>query len=327
MNNKYLSQFVSSIKEKKFVLSSIDWVKWGVPAAFLLLFIFYSISSPRFLRISNFINIAKQSSGLAIISWGMTLAMITGGVDLSAGSVVALVSVVTAMLLKEFSLGFALFGGIMVSVIIGLIDGIIIGKFKLPAFIITVGMMQIARGCALTLTNGKPIFGLGSKAFRWLGQGDIFGIPFMMLIVIITGIISYFLLSKTKFGLNIYAIGGNEEAAIYSGVPVVKIKILTYMYLGLLVGIAGVLLTSRVNSGQPLMASNLELEAIAAVCIGGTSLFGGTGSIEGTFFGIILMSVLTNGLNLLGVSTFVQRIIVGMVIILSVFTSSLRFKK
>lgn len=316
-----------NMEKEKLNLSSIDWVKWGIPAAFLLMFIFFSISTPNFLRINNFINIAKQSSSLAVISWGVTLIIISGGIDLSTGSVVALVSVISTMLLKDFGLGFALLGGVMLSVIIGLLDGVIISKLKLPPFLVTVAMMSIARGCALTLTAGVPIFGLKNDAFKWIGKGDIFGIPFMMIIALATGVITYLLLNKTKFGLYIYSIGGNEEAAMYSGVPVEKIKILIYLYSGLLVGISGLMLASRVNSGQPLMGSGLELEAIAAICIGGTSLFGGKGSIEGTFFGVILMGVLQNGLNLLGVSTFVQQIVVGIAIILSVLLSVIRFKR
>ena len=324
--NNFTSSTIYTINKRRLNLSSIDWVKWGIPVAFLAMCIFFSISSPRFLRMSNFINVAKQSSSLAVMSWGVTLIIISAGIDLSVGSVVALVSVISAMLLKDFGLGFALLGGVMVSVIIGLIDGIIVSKLKLPAFIVTLGMMSIARGSALTITGGIPVFGLESNTFKWIGQGDILGIPFMLLVAIATGVITYLLLNKTKFGLYIYSIGGNEEASIYSGIPVEKIKILIYLYSGLLVGIAGILLTSRVNSGQPLMGSGMELEAIASVIIGGTSLFGGKGSIEGTFFGVILISILHNGLNLLGISTFIQQVIVGIVIILSVLTSVIRFK-
>jgi len=279
------------------------------------LIIVFWIMTPYFLTVSNFLNIAQQTSINAVIALGMTFVIISGGIDLSVGSVLAFAGVVTAGLLGVgVPIFLALLLGIIVGFLCGSVNGVLIAWGHLPPFISTLGMMSIARGAALLFTGGRPISGF-SQGMRFLTEGRLFFIPMPVFIMIVLYIIGHIVLTRTKIGRYAYAIGGNEEASVLSGIPVKLYKLLIYGISGLLSGMAAILLTARLNSAQPIAGLNYELDAIAATVIGGTSLMGGEGSILGTLIGAFIMGVLRNGLNILGVSSFIQQIIIGTVII------------
>lgn len=276
------------------------------------------ILTPHFLTVSNLINVAQQTSINAIIAVGLTFVIISGGIDLSVGSIVAFAGVVMASLLERaVPAPVAVLAGLGAGSACGLINGALISWGRLPPFIATLGMMSVARGGALLYTDGRPISGF-SESFRWLTAGEIAWVPVPILLMAMVYLISHFVLRRTPFGRYVFAIGGNEEAAVLSGVPVRPYKMLVYGASGLLSGLAAVVLTARLNSAQPIAGINYELDAIAATVIGGTSLMGGQGSVVGTLIGALIMGVLRNGLNLLGVSSFVQQLVIGAVIILAV---------
>ena len=274
--------------------------------------------SPHFLTISNILNIAQQTSINAIIAVGMTFVIITAGIDLSVGSILAFSGVVLASALDTgLPVPVALLIGLAVGMLCGIVNGILISYGRLPPFISTLGMMSVARGAALLYTQGRPISGF-SESFRFLAAGEILSIPTPVIIMILVYIIAHFLLNRTKLGRYTYAIGGNEEAAILSGINVKYYKTMIYALCGMLSGLAAIILTARLNSAQPIAGIMYELDAIAATVIGGTSLMGGEGRIVGTLIGALIMGVLRNGLNLLGVSSFVQQTVIGAVIIFAV---------
>jgi ribose transport system permease protein len=274
--------------------------------------------SPYFLTISNILNIAQQTSINAIIAVGMTFVIITAGIDLSVGSILAFSGVVLASALDAgLPVPVALLIGLAVGILCGFVNGILISYGRLPPFISTLGMMSVARGAALLYTQGRPISGF-SESFRFLAAGEILSIPTPVIIMILVYIIAHFLLNRTKLGRYTYAIGGNEEAAILSGINVKYYKTMIYALCGMLSGLAAIILTARLNSAQPIAGIMYELDAIAATVIGGTSLMGGEGRIVGTLIGALIMGVLRNGLNLLGVSSFVQQTVIGAVIIFAV---------
>jgi ribose transport system permease protein len=274
--------------------------------------------TPHFLTISNLLNVAEQATIIAIIAVGMTFVIITGGIDLSVGSVLAFAGVVMASVLqKGVSLPVALLIGLGVGLACGLVNGLLITIGRLPPFIATLGMMSVARGAALMYTEGRPISGF-SESFRSLATGEVLLIPTPVAIMIVVYVIAHFVLRRTKVGRYTYAIGGNEEATLLSGINVRVYKTLVYGIAGMLAGLAAILLTARLNSAQPIAGMNYELDAIAATVIGGTSLLGGEGTVTGTLIGALIMAVLRNGLNLLSVSSFFQQVVIGSVIILAV---------
>lgn len=276
------------------------------------------ILTPYFFTISNLLNVAQQTSINGIIAVGMTFVIITAGIDLSVGSIVAFSGVVLASVLQAgIPLPLALLAGLGAGLLCGLVNGFLITYGKLPPFISTLGMMSVARGAALLYTQGRPISGF-SKTFRFLATGEILHIPSPVIIMVVVYITAHFVLTRTKLGRYAYAIGGNEEAAILSGVKVKFYKATVYGLSGMLSGLAAIVLTARLNSAQPIAGIMYELDAIAATVIGGTSLMGGEGRITGTLIGAFIMGVLRNGLNLLGVSSFVQQTVIGSVIIIAV---------
>jgi ribose/xylose/arabinose/galactoside ABC-type transport system permease subunit len=292
-----------------------------VPAAILALVALFGIMAPTFVQPSNAANIGRQVASTALIAWGQTMVILTAGIDLSVGSVAALVSVVSASVMKSSGAPAGIAAGLLVGTAAGFINGFFIGRVKMPAFVVTLAMMSAARGAALTYTGGVPVFGLESRLLEFLGAGSILGIPVSAIIALGGLLAVYLLLTRTRLGLAIYAIGGSEPAATLAGIPVGRYLVYVYTMTGFLVGISGILLTGRMNSGQPLIGSDLNLASIAAVCIGGTSLFGGRGSVIGTAFGLLLVGLLTNGLDIIGISSFVQQIIIGGVILVSVLVS------
>ncbi|HEX9973269.1 MAG TPA: ribose ABC transporter permease [bacterium] len=292
--------------------------QFGTLLGLMVLVIILWILTPYFLTVSNLLNIAQQTAINAIIAVGMTFVIITAGIDLSVGSILAFSGVVLASVLHiNLPAPIAIIIGFAVGLCCGLVNGLLITFGRLPPFISTLGMMSVARGAALMYSNGRPISGF-SPSFRFLATGEVFHIPMPVIIMIFVYIIAHFVLTKTKLGRYTYAIGGNEEAALLSGVNVKFNKAVVYGICGMLSGLAAVILTARLNSAQPIAGIMYELDAIAATVIGGTSLMGGEGTIIGTLIGAFIMGVLRNGLNLLGVSSFIQQIVIGSVIIIAV---------
>lgn len=317
--------------------------KFAALLGVILLIIVFSFTSDAFFTVSNGMTIALQTTSIAYLGVGATCVIITGGIDLSVGSVLALAGVAAAMLTKAgMPVPLAMVGGIIVGGLCGLVNGLIITKMKLPPFIATLGMMMVARGVTLQITGAKPVSGLGD-AFGVLGNGALFkvveedasgfplvhfpGIPYavilMILIIIVVGVV----LTKTTFGRHLYSIGSNEEAARLSGVDVIRVKIGAYTLGGLLAGLTGCVLMSRLVTAQPNEGIAYEMDAIASAVIGGTSLMGGVGTISGTAIGSFVIGILRNGLNMNGVSNFVQQIIIGLVIIGTVWIDQMRNKR
>jgi ribose transport system permease protein len=292
--------------------------QFGTLAGLLGLCAVLWILTPHFLTVSNLLNVAQQTSINAIIAVGLTFVIISGGIDLSVGSLVAFSGVVLASLLQRgLPVPIAIAGGLGAGLGCGLINGALITFGRLPPFIATLGMMSVARGAALLYTDGRPVSGFGDT-FRWLATGELGFIPAPVALMVVIYAVAHFALRRTPFGRYVFAIGGNEEAALLSGVPVRFHKTMVYGACGLLSAVAAIVLTARLNSAQPIAGINYELDAIAATVIGGTSLMGGQGSVVGTLIGALIMGVLRNGLNLLGVSSFVQQLVIGAVIILAV---------
>ena len=290
----------------------------GTLSGLLGLMVVLWILTPHFLTVSNLLNVAEQATIIAIVAVGMTFVIITGGIDLSVGSVLAFAGVVMASALHSgVPLPLALLIGLGVGLLCGVINGLLITIGRLPPFIATLGMMSVARGAALMFTEGRPISGF-SEGFRSIATGEILRIPAPVVIMIVVYLIAHFVLRRTKLGRYTYAIGGNEEAALLSGINVRLNKTMVYGIAGLLSGLAAILLTARLNSAQPIAGMSYELDAIAATVIGGTSLLGGEGTISGTLIGAMIMAVLRNGLNLLSVSSFFQQVVIGSVIIFAV---------
>lgn len=292
-----------------------------------LLVLVLSLLSPHFLTTENLLNITRQVAVNAILATGMTFVIISAGIDLSVGSVLALSGCVMAIALNA---GVGIFPGILLAVgvgsLCGLANGFMTGFLRVPPFIATLGMMSIARGLALVVTGGYPIFEL-PEGFSYLGTGYLWDVlPVSLLFTFLVLVAAHFVLTRMKLGRYVYVIGGNEEAAVLSGVNVRATKMLIYTICGFLAGLASVVFVSRLNSAQPTAGIAYELDAIAATVIGGTSLFGGVGSIGGTVIGALIMGVLRNGLNLLNVSSFWQQVVIGVVIITAVYVDQLRHR-
>ncbi|WP_018247411.1 ABC transporter permease [Orenia marismortui] len=283
------------------------------------LIIVMSFLSEYFLTVHNLMNVTRQVSINAVLALGMTFVILTGGIDLSVGSVLALSSVITAGLMSSgMNIALVLIVGIGVGTLLGLLNGILVAKGKMQPFIVTLGMMTIARGLTLIYSNGRPISGF-DKAFRFLGTGHLLGVPVPVIIMFALLAVSYVVLKKTPFGRYVYAIGGNEKATELSGINTDKIKIGVYAISGFLASVSGIILASRLNSAQPTAGTGYELDAIAAVVLGGTSLAGGQGGIVGTIIGALIIGILNNGLNLLNVSSFYQLVAKGAVILIAIF--------
>jgi ribose transport system permease protein len=299
-----------------------------IVAVMLLLGLVLSILSPYFLTAGNVSNLLKQVSILALLAAGQTLVILSAGIDLSVGSILALSAVLMGGMIKnaEMAPGLAILLGILIAGGVGACNGIVISKAKLPPFIVTLGMMGIARGLALVYTKGIS-FQISSKLLQFIGDGTILGMPFPIIVVIILYGILYLVLKKHVFGRNVYAIGDNEEAARLAGINVDRHKILIYTISGLCAGLAAAVMISRLSSAPPNVANGSELQAIAAVIIGGTSFTGGIGSIETTLIGAMIMTMMSNGLNILGVSSFWQQVFVGFITILAVWLDKLKSRR
>lgn len=295
--------------------------------ALIILMAVITIINSNFLTANNLLNLLLQVTSNALIAFGMTFVILTGGIDLSVGSILALSSALTAGLLGSgMPVTLAILISLILGCILGMINGLLISYGKLAPFIVTLATMTIFRGATLVYTNGNPITkGLSDTfLFQFLGQGYIVGIPFPVIIMFIVFIVLYVLLHKTAFGKSVYAIGGNEKAAYISGVKLNKVKIIIYSISGIMASISGLIITSRLSSAQPTAGASYEMDAIAAVVLGGTSLSGGKGRILGTLIGALIIGVLNNGLNIIGVSAFWQQVVKGVVILIAVLID--RFK-
>jgi ribose/xylose/arabinose/galactoside ABC-type transport system permease subunit len=292
--------------------------QFGTLSGLILLCIVLWILTPHFLTVSNLLNIAQQTTLVAIVAVGMTFVIITAGIDLSVGSVLAFSGVVMATVLqKDIPMAVALAAALGTGLLAGLFNGTLITVGRLPPFIATLGMMSIARGAALVFTEGRPVSGF-SESFRQIAVGEFLYLPAPVIIMLSIYLIAQFILNNTRLGRYTYAIGGNEEAALLSGVNVRFYKTAVYGLCGMLSGLAAIILTARLNSAQPIAGMMYELDAIAATVIGGASLTGGEGTVFGTLIGALIIGVLRNGLNLLDISSFVQQIVIGAVIVIAV---------
>ena len=281
-----------------------------------------SIINPRFLTIYNILNVLRQTSINSIIAAGMTFVILTGGIDLSVGSVLAFCGAVSASLVGAGQpVLVVLIIALLTGSVVGLVTGIIVSRGKVQAFIATLVTMTIMRGATLVFTQGKPIdasTGRAANAFAGLGGGYLLGIPVPIYIMVIVYVLAWYTLHQTRFGRYIYALGGNEEAARLSGLSTLKLKTVVYGISGFLASLGGIILTARLSSAQPTAGTGYELDAIAAVVLGGTSLAGGTGRILGTIIGALIIGILNNALNIMNVSSYYQMIAKGAVILLAV---------
>jgi ribose/xylose/arabinose/galactoside ABC-type transport system permease subunit len=294
----------------------------GTLAGLFGLCVLLAFVTPYFLTVSNLLNVCEQTSINAVIAVGMTCVILTGGIDLSVGSIVALAGVVLGAALKAgYPPSLAIPLSLAAGTVCGVCNGLLITRGRLPPFIATLGMMSVARGLALLFTDGRPISGF-EASFRGIATGRVAGVPVPVLVTIVVYVGAHFMLTRTRFGRYVFAIGGNEEAARLSGVAVGFHKTVVYALSGLASAFAAVLLTARINSAQPIAGISYELDAIAAAVIGGTSLLGGSGSAGGTLIGALIMGVLRNGLNLLGISSFLQQVVIGSVIVSAVLLDS-----
>ena len=299
--------------------------KYGILLAFIIVCIIITILNPKFISGTNIFNVVRQTSLIGIIAVGLTFVILAADIDLSVGSVAALAGVISAGLIANDGLSVfpAVIIPLFVCVILGLIMGLVITKAHVHSFVVSLGMLSIARGLALVYTKGFSISGL-NKDFRVLGGGQVWVFPMPVIIFAVILIVAHFILKKTPYGKYVYAIGGNIEATRLSGINVDLCRIVSFGISSLMAGLGGIILASRVASGQPTACEGWELDGIAAVIIGGTSLYGGRGGIPGTLVGALFLGVLRNGLDLLQVSPFYQRIFIGFLIVAAVILDSVK---
>ena len=302
------------------------WVKrFSTLIGLILICLVLSLVSKHFLSFENFINILLQNANIAILAVGLTLVILLGEIDLSVGGVEALGCVVAAWMMVYGGLGIipSIIIALIAGTLCGLISGFFVAYFRFHSFVSTLAMMGIARGLALIYTQGASIYGL-PDSFRFIGQGSIGPIPVPVLVAAVVLLLAHLLLTQFRLGNHIYAIGGNIEAARLAGINVGRVKLIVLSLSGLCSGLAGIIMASRLNSGQGTIGETDLLDAIASVIIGGTSLMGGVGTIPGTIIGVLVISVIRNGLNLLGVSSFWQMVAIGVIIICAVLVDEIR---
>lgn len=315
--NKFTSFFRRALKVREL----------GILIPFLVICIATAIYKPVFLNTGNLIEMARSISFTVIMSVGMTVVIIGGGIDLSIGSVLALNGIITGMMLKSgLPIPVAILIGMLVGVVFGFLNGFVIVKYKIPPMIATLGMMYIVRGIVYVITKGQPIYPF-PKAFNAIGQGTFLGLPYSIYIAIVVLFLGDFILKRTTFGRSVMAVGGNVETARISGININKTTILIYMFCSVCATITGVLMTARLSSAQVNAGNDTALTVIASVIIGGTSLFGGSGSVWGTLIGTALMTVLSYAMVIVRISVYWQLIVVGTIIILAVIIDTLRRRR
>lgn len=290
----------------------------------IVLFVALAVASPHFLTNTNLASVVRQTAVINIMALGMTIIIISNGIDLSVGSILAMGGLLGTMAMERgapVSAGIAV--GIATGLVCGLLNGVLIARLRIAPFIVTLGTLGIIRGLALIISNGLPVHKIPPK-FSFLGEGTLMGVPFVLWILIFCAALMHFLLEHTRLGRYAFAIGSNLEAAVYAGIPVRFHTTAVYAIGGMMTGLAGMIEASRLMTGQPTAGQGYELQAIAAVVIGGGSLHGGEGSVVGTLIGAFIMGLLSNGSDLLGVSPYLQQAIIGTVIILAVSVDELR---
>jgi ribose transport system permease protein len=300
------------------------WDRVGIFLVLLLLIALMSAIAPNFLSVDNAVNVARSVSINAILAAGMTVVILTAGIDLSVGSILAVAGVGGVLLATNgVPTPLALLGGIAIGALCGAVNGALIAWLALPAFIVTLGSLTYLRGLAYSMLDGQPLVAT-DLGFRGIGNGSIAGIPQPVVVMLVVYVVFWFLLERTRFGRHVYAVGGNIEAARLAGINVKRVLLSTYMLAGAAAGVAGLIFSARVLSAQPTAGNGYELDAIAAVVLGGTSLAGGRGRIFGTLVGAVIIGVLSNGLVLLDVPFFYQLMIKGVVIIIAIALDSLK---
>lgn len=304
---------LSNVLGNKFIQKNIPLM------GLFALIIIISILSSAFFTSYNILSVLRQASINGLIAFGMMFVILSSGIDLSVGSTLAFSSLIMAKLIQiGVNSPIAILASLIIGVIIGIINGLLISKGKLQPMIATLSTMMVLRGLTLFISNGVPVSKLGEGMIGWVGRGDFVSIPVPVYILILIFFVIHFILNRTVFGKRVYAIGGNAKAARLSGIEVEKYLIYVYIFSGVLAALAGVILTSRIDSAVPTAGISYEMNAIAAVVIGGASLTGGRGKVTGTLIGILIIAVLINGLNLLGTSAYLQQIITGLIIITAV---------
>jgi ribose/xylose/arabinose/galactoside ABC-type transport system permease subunit len=293
----------------------------------IILAIALSFLNKNFMTVQNMLNVLRQLSYVGIIAIGMTFVILSAQIDLSVGSVAALAGMMFGVLFRDFGAPWplALAGAIFAGIVVGLINGTFVAYLRIPAFVVTLGMMTILRGAVLLMSQGRSIGPYPDK-FVWIGTGFVFGLPFPTILLIIMLIVGFIALKYSIFGRYVYAIGGNPEAARLSGVNVKKFSLIVFLIVSFAAALAGIVMTARLNSSVPSLGDGMEMDAIAAVCVGGTSLYGGRGSILKTIVGALIMTLIRNGLNILRVSTWWQLVVVGLILIVAVYSSTRREK-
>lgn len=293
----------------------------------IALFVFLSIASPYFLSATNLAAVVRQTAVINIMALGMTLVIVSGGIDLSVGAILAFAGTIGTMALAAgMPLGVGLLIGVLCGFAWGFVNGLLTTTLQMPPFIVTLGTLGIVRGLTLIISGGLPVVGM-PREFAFLGEGSIGGVPFVLLVLLACSVVTYFILHSTKLGRYTYAIGSNKDAAIYAGIPVAGYTIAVYAISGMLTGISGMIEASRLMTGQPTAGQGYELQVIAAVVIGGGSLTGGEGSVVGTLIGAFIMGLLSNGSDLLGINPYVQQAIIGAVIIVAVALDEARKRR
>lgn len=310
--------------------------RYGIFIALVVMCLTLAIISENFLSTRNILNVLRQTSINGILAIGMTFVILTRGIDLSVGSVVAFAGLVAGSLATTAATGMvgngpypallAIAAGLAVGMACGAVSGVIVARFNVPAFVATLGMLSAARGMALIYSGGRPIPSLTDE-FRWIGTGSIWGIPVPIFLLLGTFAVAHFVLTQTRFGRQVYAVGGNPHAAKVSGLPVRRIRFAVYIIAGALAGLAGMILAARTGSALPQAGIAYELDAIAAVVIGGTSLAGGVGRVTGTLIGALLIGVMNNGLDLMGVESYYQQVIKGILIVIAVMLDQSKNKQ
>lgn len=298
----------------------------GALIALLLLIVVISIISPEFRTVDNFLSLLRQSSINGLIAFGMTCVILTDGIDLSVGSVLALSTALCASFIKGgMPAAVAMLLALVIGTLLGVVSGILVTKGRLQAFIATLITMTTYRGLTMIYMDGKPISSLGdSYILKFFGKGSILGIPFPVILFIVIFILFWFMLEKTTLGRRIYATGSNWRAAKLAGVNINRTKLIAYAISGCMAALSGLILLSRLGSAQPTLGDGYELDAIASVALGGTSMSGGRGRIWGTFVGVLIIAVLNNGMNILGISSYYQDVVKGIVILIAVLSDSKR---
>lgn len=303
----------------------------GIIVALLVLCLFLAINPltrSSFLTQKNVFNVLRQISTNLYLACGMTMVIILGGIDLSVGSVIAMSGCVAAGCVSRYNLplAVALLCGVLVGLVVGMFNGYVISSTTIPPFIVTLATMNIAKGLAYVYTGGSPVR-VVTKEWQFVGAGYIGPVPTPVVLLVIVLFVTAMIMNKTKLGRHLYAVGGNAQAAEFSGISVARVKFLVHTYSGIMAGLAGIVLASRMYSGQPTAGDGAEMDAIAAVVVGGTSMAGGSGKIGGTIIGGLIIGVLNNGLNLMNVNSFWQYVVKGCVILLAVYLDYIRNKK